>query len=612
MPAPGPDAPLRLPPRCNKCQASPVAWTSPRVDFCYDCLPGGPFTTPPCRWCGTTNDYFSQGLCVLCHPRSPQRAGSCKGCLAWGVYPRYNWTCWPCRWWRTHYPEGTCDHCGRLARIGNSGACRLCVEQAQITQEAGRALDYAGANQHSQQLFLANMLFKRRVTPRLAPQPSLRRGPRARNANTTRVRTGDEPWRSRYKNQLPYPAGTGFDDEASVQLALFDMAPDPEAVRRRALLEDSELTRYCAAVVDDHAERYGWSVRQRNDVIRSLRLLQTLRENPTAKIRASDVLQLPRYDGNIVSTIDVLADAGLLIEDRPNRVEIYFAAKAANLPPQMREQLELWLNAMLQGSTQAPRQVPRDPQTARVQILGIVTVVNTWVEAGYTSFAQVTRADIEHALEPLNPGRRHAAELGLKSLFKTLKGRKLVFANPTRGIKTTTFTGTIPLALDPAVIRTELNHPDPVVALAVALVAFHALTGKQLRAIKLTDIVDGRLTIGDRVIPLAAPVLTRLTAWLDHRNQRWPNSLNPHLLVSRRTAPRLVPVGHSYPWKGITLRPQALREDRILHEIHATGGDVRRIYDLFGLNVDSATRYLKTIEHPDLANGGKPGGAPIE
>jgi len=447
------------------------------------------------------------------------------------------------------------------------------------------------------------MLFKKRITPRLAPVPSLRPGPRARKASTASVRT--EPWKSRYKNQLPYPAGTAFEDETSVQLALFDIAPDPEAVRRRAMIEDSELTRYCAAIVDEHADRYGWSVRQRNDVTRSLRLLQTLREEPTAKIRASDVMQVPRYDGNIISTIDVLAEAGLLIEDRPSRVEVYFAARADGLPPLMREHLELWLNVMLDGSRQAPRQVPRDPQTARVQIMGLVTVVNTWVAAGNTSFAQVTRADIEAALGPLNPGRRHAAELGLRSLFRTLKGRKLVFTNPMRGIKPKPLAGNLPLALDPAVIRAELNHPDPVVALAVALVAFHALTSKQMRAIQLTDIVDGRLTIGERVIPLAAPVRTRLAAWLDHRGQRWPGCANPHLLVSRRTAPRLVPVGHSFPWKGITLRPQALREDRILHEIHATGGDIRRVCDLFGLSIEGATRYLKTIEHPDLAAQGK-------
>ena len=57
-------------------------------------------------------------------------------------------------------------------------------------------------------------------------------------------------------------------------------------------------------------------------------------------------------------------------------------------------------------------------------------------------------------------------------------------------------------------------------------------------------------------------------------------------------------------WLGSTLRPGALREDRILHEIHATGGDVRRICDLFGLTISGATRYLNTVEHPDLTTEG--------
>jgi hypothetical protein len=141
----------------------------------------------------------------------------------------------------------------------------------------------------------------------------------------------------------------------------------------------------------------------------------------------------------------------------------------------------------------------------------------------------------------------------------------------------------------------------------VALVAFHALTGKQVRELQLTDIVDGRLLLDGRDIPLAAPVRTRLTAWLDYRNQTWPASANPHLLINRRTAPRLVPGDHSFPWKDSAVRPRVLREDRILHEIHATGGDVRRICDLFGLSIEGAARYLKTVEHPDLTVGGDRG-----
>lgn len=43
---------------------------------------------------------------------------------------------------------------------------------------------------------------------------------------------------------------------------------------------------------------------------------------------------------------------------------------------------------------------------------------------------------------------------------------------------------------------------------------------------------------------------------------------------------------------------QALRGDRILHEIQATNGDVRRVCDLFGLSIAGATRYADTLEHP--------------
>lgn len=592
MPAPGPNAPLRLPQPCARCGASRVAWTSPRVDFCYGCLPGGPFSPPPCRRCGSRTGYFSQGMCSRCHPRSPEHIDSCKGCLAWGVYPRYNWTCWSCKWWQTHYRKGTCAFCGRESHISEQRACRLCLENARLKQTPGRAPDIAEANRHSQQLFFANMLFKRRATP----QPE--------------YVTWTRRWSLKNKNQLPYQPGTRFDDQAPEQLTLFDMAPDPVVLRQRILVEDSDLTRYCAAILADHARRYGWSVRQRNAVMQTLRMLQTVRPTPTAKIRASDVVTLRRYDGAISSTIDVLAEAGLLIDDVPTRVEKYFTAKFTDpddnsdgnsgaLPTLMRQHLELWLQIMLGGSRQSPRQLPRDPVTVEVHIRAIAPIVQAWAEAGYHSFAEVTHADVVAAL-PTKQTDRHFAELGLKSLFKILKGRKLVFTNPTRGLKPTPIATNLPLAVDPALIRAELNSPNPATALAVALVAFHALSLSQLRHLLLTDTVDGRLHLGRRDMPLAAPVRTRLAAWLDHRNRTWPNSANPHLLINRRTAPRLVPAGPNYPWLGSALRAQALREDRILHEIHATGGDVRRLCDLFGLSISGATRYLGTVEHPDL------------
>lgn len=559
----------RPPARCFACQVNRVAWVKPRVDYCYDCLPGGPFTPPVCRSCGS-GEYFSDGQCSACHPGGPRHLGACRGCLAWGVYRQLSWLCWSCRWWQTHYPLGDCDYCGRATRVAEQGACRLCLEQARMLQEPGRALDLAGANRRGQQLFFANMHFHRRKARRLQTE----RKPERRSSGFTAA-----SWR---------------------QHTLVDMQPDAELVQQRALKADSELLQYCKQIVAEHAAQHGWSKRQRNDVIRSLRLLQVLQDTPGAKIRATDVLQLPRYAGNIVSTLDVLGAAGLLIDDRVSPVETYFAGKTERLPATMRAQLQVWLDVMLNGSTTAPRQRARDPLTARIHIMGIAAIINAWAEAGHESLAEITAEQVRAAL-PERGSSRNWAEYGLRSLFTTLKARKLIFVNPTRGMRSTPVNATVPLPLDTDAIRQALNSSDPAVALAVALVGFHALTGKQLRTLELTDLVDGRLHLDGRTIPLAAPVRVRLTAWLDHRQRTWPGSINPYLFVSNKSAPRLVPVGSQFPWTSTKLRPQALREDRILQEIHATGGDVRRICDLFGIGVQAALRYGATLDDTDAA-----------
>ncbi len=485
------------------------------------------------------------------------------------MFRAYCWLCWTCRWWQTHYPLGDCPYCGRNTRVADQGACRLCLEQARLLQEPGHPINLAEANRHGQQLLLANMRFHRSRTPRL--KAVLREaGPKA----FTPV-----PWQ---------------------QLVLFEVDPDPEVVKKRALAADNELLRYCKGIVREHGAKHGWSKRQRNAVTASLRLLQVLQDTPGARIKATDVLQLPRFEGNINSTLDVLLAAGLLIDDRPSHVERYFAGRTGTLPATMRVQLETWLEVMLNGSATAPRRRSRDPQTARIHIMGIAPIVQAWADAGYESLAEITPGHVLAAL-PKSGSQRQFAEYGMRSLFAVLTARKLIFINPTRGMRTTPVNGTVPLPLDTEGVRQALDSPDPAIALAVALVAFHALTSRQLWSLKLTDIVDGRLTLGGRLIPLAKPVRTRLSAWLDHRARTWPGSINPHLFVSRRSAPRLVPVGHQFPWMKTNLNPQALREDRILQEIHATGGDVRRICDLFGLSVSAAQRYAATVGHPDLA-----------
>ncbi|MEU6714996.1 hypothetical protein ABZ897_26325 [Nonomuraea sp. NPDC046802] len=52
--------------------------------------------------------------------------------------------------------------------------------------------------------------------------------------------------------------------------------------------------------------------------------------------------------------------------------------------------------------------------------------------------------------------------------------------------------------------------------------------------------------------------------------------------------------------KVLGFHAQELREDRILDEIRASAGDLRRVCDMFGLTVNGALRYIKTLGHPNL------------
>jgi hypothetical protein len=466
-----------------------------------------------------------------------------------------------------------------------------------MVQEPGRVVDLAGANRFGQQLFFANLHGRRPSDPRRPGLSSTPTGPGGRSRPLPRL--------------SKIGAGHTFDPVPWRQLLLFEIELDPAQRKAQAEGMDSDLLRYCDEIVRDHATRHGWSRKQTNDVRRSLRLVQVLQPTPGANIPATDVLRA--LDGNtnvsVESTLEVLSAAGLLIEDRLSPAQRYFAKKTAGLPSPMTAQLQAWYVIMLEGSTKTPRRLPRDPMTARLHIRAIAPILRVWASQGHDSLVEIDRDDVLAALPPSGPAR-HLAQQGLRSLFRVLKSKKMVFVNPTRGIPVTATNATIPLPLDTTAIQDAITSTNPATALAVALVAFHALRSQQIRDLKLTDIRDGRLSLNSRDMPLAGPVLPRLAAWLDYRARTWPATINPHLFVNRRTAPRLMAVSRPFPWRDVTFTAQSLREDRILDEVRATGGDVRRICELFDLNVGTALRYIAVLDHTDTRS--EPSGSPTQ
>lgn len=75
---------------------------------------------------------------------------------------------------------------------------------------------------------------------------------------------------------------------------------------------------------------------------------------------------------------------------------------------------------------------------------------------------------------------------------------------------------------------------------------------------------------------------------------KW-NSINPYLFTHARSWWLNQAVSPQWIRDQLSLPAQSIRFDRILDEAHATGGDIRRLMDLFGISVETAHRYVRTV-----------------
>lgn len=582
---------------CIACRQRRAAWTSPRVDYCYQCLPGGPFPPPACTRCnaGKAGDgpsggtilkveYYSQGMCTRCHPAAPQHLESCRDCYAWGVIRKHKWLCWRCRSWRVRLPRGACRICHRAdLAVNPDDVCNLCDRQMSIT--LGDGVDEA--NVGGQQLYFANMPW----------QPT-----RIRWGNVRRVNKPNP--RNLHRDRADSLRAIEFYPVAQIQHVLFDMPRDLAGAQARGLLAGEclpdapheQMAAFLDAAVLDHARRHGWAKSTIHRTQRSMHVLQLLQDTPGAMLLASDAIRLQEVGLTAIPVIDVATAAGVMLDDRQPAIHAYFDTTTADLPEPMRTELTEWFDVMLHGSSTPPRRRPREQQTIRVYLRWAMPALTSWAEQGHTSLREITTNDVRAVLPPSgNP--RSTMGAGLRSILTLLKARNTLFTNPIARIQTGSHERRDPLPAHATKIRQALLSPNPACAALTALATFHALRAGELRNLHLTDLVDGRLHLGNRSILLAEPVRVRLAAWLSHRNQRWPTTANPHVFLNHRNSSRTTAVGGRWLTLATGIPIHLMREDRILHEARATGGDVRRICDLFGLTVEGALRYLP---EPDL------------
>jgi hypothetical protein len=502
---------------------------------------------------------------------------SCRECGGWGATRTHRWLCSGCTAWRESYPQvGVCRTCSRAGvHLDDDGSCRSCRKQRTwMARQLGCRVDHVTpeqANAQGHQLFfaIAGMFY--------APN-------------------GTRPYQ---KKTVP-PDLSLLRPVNFQQLVLLDV---PRDLHRGMVLGFPtpplpELEAALHQFVREHAAAHGWKRSKVEAVQRGIRILLGIQDTPGAAIRRSDVMLLTRIKRSAAVVADVLAAAGMLDDDRTPAIVRWFPTQIAGLPDPMQQELRIWFHVMREGSTTPPRRRPRADTTIGTQLRYAVPALQQWAKAGHSSLREIGRDDVLGVLPPTG-GPRALTVQSLRSIFRILKTRKQVFVNPTARISVPKPEPPAHAPLDLVVLRQALDSTDPTAAVLAAFLAFHAVRLRQLAQLRLTDVRDHRLHIEGQVVLLAEPVRDRLQAYLDFRARSWPASPNPYLLLHVRNAGTLRHVSPYWIRHKLPIAGQFIRQDRILDEAHATGGDVRALCDMFGLSIPTAARYVSLPDRID-------------
>jgi hypothetical protein len=432
--------------------------------LCWQCLHPGK-KPPPCRICGCDR-YYCAGYCYSCHPRT-RGPRSCLACLAWGEFPGY--LCSGCAALRWKYGTARCPGCRRPDMPLDRGYCRLCRHQALLNARAVRPCatttdaDRQHAARSGLQLFFAEM------------QRSLHLKHRKKMRGTKAITPVVQP---RFVVDLSK-------QDSPRQLRLVDPPRDVRRVRIADVTPcDPELSEAVRAYVEDLAVRRGWSMVALERTRAGLMLLVAVHgfDEP---IRASTVRQLSERRLPVDPMLEILADLGLLQDDRPDRLALWIRSRLEGLPADIQNEIGVWVDHLRNGG---PRSRPRSAATTRIYVNDLTSFFQA-LPAEYRTLRQVTTADIRTWLEAV-PAQRYRRSCAVRSLFRTLKAQRLVFLDPAKNLPRVQRHLPTPLPLTEHVqARLASAVADDVeLRLIVALAGVHALTRSEIRHLQLEDV----------------------------------------------------------------------------------------------------------------------------
>lgn len=500
---------------------------------------------------------------------------SCGSCLAWGLTYSQG-VCMACYRFAGRYRNlGGCGACGRQEPL-KRGYCRLCWCQAALERPTGPNTPLAPyvAKVAHQQLFLAGMS-RRRAAPRAFAR---RYGARGRPPK-------------------PPPPAVVRPRPDWMQPSLFDHARRGyrygRVDLRRGPAPDNPWLAWALHLAHLMAEARGFDPIVRRTLNRNLVML--LADHAAgAVLRTSDFYEVVRDRcASLAHTSEVLQTMGILCDDRPETFEQWLVGKLEGLAPGIGGEVQRWARTLRDGG---PRTRARKQGTVQGYVRVARPALLVW-SARYQHLRQVSHADVVAFLDTLQGERRLAGLVALRSLFGWAKTNGVVFANPTSHVRVGRRDDSVLQPLLPEEIaRTVQTATTPQARLVVALAAVHAARVGAIRAMQLgdVDIANRRLAVAGRTRPLDELTDQVLVAWLDHRRRRWPNTANPHLLISTRTALGLGPVsapGINLILRGLPATLERLRVDRQLEEALTHGADPLHLAVVFDLDESTAIRY---------------------
>ncbi len=511
-------------------------------------------------------------------PRAPRTQANCRSCLAWGLtYCRE--LCAPCYTFaRENLTEGACGACGRTQHL-KKRYCRLCWCQAVLDRPGGpdkSLTPYLKAVRHHQ-LFFA-LMFQHLGTPRAAP--------RRPGAN------GRAP--------KPAPPVAGRPRVDWVQLALCE---DTSARLyhwgridlRNGPAPDIPWLAWGLHLAHTMAETRGFGSVKFSSLNQALVMLLVGHADGDM-IRTSDFKEIVRrHSGSVRHTVELLGTMGILIDDRTPTFDSWLEKKLDGLAPGIGAEVGRWVRVLHEGG----------PRSGAHQVIAhkyLCTARPVLIEwsSRHTHLREVTRDDVLAHADTLVGNERKRTMVARRSLFSWATKNDVVFADPTRRIRVGQAADPVWQPLSPQQIARSVAVATTTEArLVVALASVHAARSGAIRRLLVDDVdlANHRLTIAGRSRPLDDLTGQLLIEWLEYRRERWPNTANRHLLLTRESAVNFGPICYSQIVKilrGLPGTIERLRIDRRLEEALVHGADPLHLAAVFKISESTAIRYASS------------------